>query len=277
MTDVQNKALYIAEQCRKAGMTLAGAAGVLKNIEAEGVWDSGNLEDRFNQKLGVSDAQYVREVDAGTRNFIDGTGFGLIQWTFWSRKRDLLQFARQRGVSIADFKMQVDFLIEEMRRDFPKVWELCCSSNDPVKCCHDVCRYYENPKDAANEAKRRANDVGKWYDFLVSAMQEGKESTIQEQNQEPKQEATDDEGIPIPRTWPPRTIDRTHCDGWPEIKLMQSLLALQGYGILIDGIFGTSTEAQLRAFQSSVGIAADGVCGPDSYIALGISKTVFGR
>ena len=271
MTDVQNKALYIAEQCRRAGMTLAGTAGVLKNIEAEGVWDSGNLEDSFNRKLGISDAQYVREVDAGTRNFVDGTGFGLIQWTFWSRKRDLLQFARKRGVSIADFKMQVDFLIEEMRRDFPKIWELCCSSNDPVKCCHDICRYYENPSDAENESNRRSADVGKWYDFLVRTMQEGAESTIQDQ------EPTDDEGIPIPKTWPPRTIDSAHCDGWPEIKLMQSLLALQGYGVLVDGIFGVSTTAKLTEFQRDTGLQPDAVCGPDTYIALGIDKTVFGR
>ena len=35
MTDINRKALYIAQECLKAGMTVAGAAGVLANVAAE--------------------------------------------------------------------------------------------------------------------------------------------------------------------------------------------------------------------------------------------------
>ena len=34
MTDKNRNALYIAKECMAAGMTAAGAAGVLKNVDA---------------------------------------------------------------------------------------------------------------------------------------------------------------------------------------------------------------------------------------------------
>ena len=49
MTDTENKALYIAEQCRRAGMTLAGAAGVLANVEAESAFRNDNLQDCYDE------------------------------------------------------------------------------------------------------------------------------------------------------------------------------------------------------------------------------------
>lgn len=271
MTEVNRCALYIAQECMKAGMTAAGAAGVLKNVEAEGVWDSGNLEDSFNRRYGISDAQYVREVDAGQRDFIDGMGFGLIQWTFWSRKRDLLAFARARGVSIADFNMQVAFLIQEMRKDFSTVWNLCCSSNDPAKCCHDICRYYENPDDAENEANRRAADVGKWYSFVQAALSSG--LTVQAPMTETTEGAAaaepelDEDGIPIEKTWPPRTID-SHCSGWPEVWLLQAILKCRGYNTLIDGIWGSALTDKFKQFQQEHGLDPDAVAGPMSWAEL---------
>ena len=275
MTDKNRNALYIAKECMAAGMTAAGAAGVLKNVDAEGVWDSGNLEDSFNQKHGISDAQYVREVDAGQRNFIDGMGFGLVQWTFWSRKRDLLAFARARGVSIADFKMQVAFLIYEMRKDFRTVWDLCCSSNDPAKCCHDICLYYENPSDAENESDRRAADVGRWYSFVKSMLSSGMTVEAPKDSQkEPEPAKVDEEGIPIPQTWPPRTID-AHCSGWPEVWLLQALLKCRGYNILKDGIWTEELTRAVRIFQGASGLEADGVVGPNTYVALGLDRAIF--
>ena len=279
MTDINRNALYIAQECMKAGMTMAGAAGVLKNVEAEGVWDSGNLEDSFNIKHGISDAQYVREVDAGQRDFIDGMGFGLIQWTFWSRKRDLLAFARARGVSVSDFRMQVAFLIQEMRKDFPAVWNLCCSSDDAAKCCHDICRYYENPYNAEAEANSRAADVGKWYSFIRAALSSGltaetpKEQTDEQAGKQEEAAMVDDEGIPIPKTWPPRTVD-SHCSGWPETWMLQAMLKCRGYNTVPDGVWGSVLTDKVRLFQQENGLTADGIVGPKTWQRLGLDKTV---
>lgn len=51
------------------------------------------------------------------------------------------------------------------------------------------------------------------------------------------------------------------------VKLMQAKLGFLGADI--DGDFGPKTEAQLKVFQMSRRLVADGICGPMSWTALG--------
>jgi hypothetical protein len=46
----------------------------------------------MKKKLKMTDAGYTSAVDDGRyKNFVkDGAGYGLAQWTFWSRKQNLL-------------------------------------------------------------------------------------------------------------------------------------------------------------------------------------------
>ena len=64
----------------------------------------------------MSDADYTAQVDARIyQDFVhDSAGYGLAQWTFWSRKQKLLVFALSRGKSIGDLEMQLDFLWKEL-------------------------------------------------------------------------------------------------------------------------------------------------------------------
>lgn len=117
------------------GFSSAGVAGIMGNLEAESGYRPNNMEDLANQKSGLSDADFTAGVDSGeiTREeFISserfgvctcnptGTptgqeyGYGLAQWTFTTRKAALYDFAKSRGVSIADLTMQLDFMIGEM-------------------------------------------------------------------------------------------------------------------------------------------------------------------
>ena len=274
MTDAQNKALYIAEQCRAAGMTLAGAAGVIANVEAESAWRSNNLEDQYNAKFGVSDDTYTAQVDAGTRNFIDYAGYGLIQWTANDRKQQMLQFHRARGKSISDFKTQVAFLIHEMK-SYGRAWQSCATSDSPYRCGYDICVYYEIPANKYAQGEYRGNLANNWYNWLQQ--NSGQHSSVPDGGSVPAgsgsggsaQPAKDDDGIEIPVTWPPRTID-WHCTGFPEIRLMQAALRLRGYNVLTDGIWnqGDSTDKALKKFQKSRGLDPDGCCGPKSWAAL---------
>ena len=250
----ENVALYIAEECRKAGMTLAGAAGILSNIEAESAFRSDNVQDSFNRTLGISDEEFVRRGNAGdtTLFMTPDLGFGLVQWTAGDRKEKFLAYFRQRGVSIADFKTQVDYMLVEIR-GYGRAWSVCTTSNDAYQCGYEVCRYYEIPYNKDAKSKQRGSKALAWYSFLSHS------GNASETPQEPPQ--TDDDGIAIPKTWPPRTIDE-RCEGFPEIKLLQSALVCHGYNVVIDGIFGESLKHKVIEFQSANGLAADGIVGP---------------
>lgn len=277
MTERENRALYIAEECRKAGMTLAGAAGVLANVEAESAINPRNVQDSYEGRVGNDDT-YTARVDNGSYHSFttDAAGFGLAQWTARDRKALLLARAKKLGVSIGDFQMQVGLLIDEMR-GYTRAWSKVTQSNNPYECGYAVCRYYEIPADTENQAQYRGGLAQKWYEWLVNAMHNGEESTIQETQPATQPAKKDDDGIPIPNTWPPRTIDQTHCSGWPEVKLMQASLLCHGYNLLVDGIWSTEVTKKLMAFQEAAGLQADGVCGPATWTALGFSKDLFRR
>ena len=106
------KELWLA--LRRNGFNEFAAAGIMGNMRAE----SGLHPDRVQGDIPYSDWSrvYTERVDNGAvsrEDFIHrgpgGGGYGLCQWTFWSRKQMLYDFAKQAGVSIGDGSMQVDF------------------------------------------------------------------------------------------------------------------------------------------------------------------------
>lgn len=94
-----------------------GVAGLMGNLQAESGLRPNNLENRFADASGWTDESYTAAVDNGsyTREmFQDGAGYGIAQWTYWSRKRDLYDYAKKRGTSIGDLDMQLDYLWAEL-------------------------------------------------------------------------------------------------------------------------------------------------------------------
>ena len=60
----------------------------------------------------------------------------------------------------------------------------------------------------------------------------------------------------------------------PDVTALQQALQKAGFNPgAIDGSFGAGTEAAVLAFQRSQGIAADGVVGPNTATALGLTAT----
>lgn len=136
-----NKQIY--DRLRAAGMTAEGACGMLGNMAAE----SGMRPDNAQDSYSIPDEVYVAQVDAGTRDFIDGVGFGLCQWTLDSRKAKLLAFARFLETSIADPEMQVMFVVRELRDEpeYAEVRKTIYTSHDLRACTKIVMDIYENP------------------------------------------------------------------------------------------------------------------------------------
>lgn len=130
----------------EGGLTPAGAAGSEGNMYAEST-NKSNIAQRGMTEL--SDEAYTAVVDTHDSGaeymFIhDGVGYGLCQWTYYSRKEALLNFAKEKGVSIGDLKMQVEFYLHELQ-SYPGVLYVLMTSNDVKQCSDIVCTEFERP------------------------------------------------------------------------------------------------------------------------------------
>ena len=141
-----------------------GAAGLMGNLYAESALNPKNLQGTFEKKLGYSDDGYTAAVDAGSySNFVyDAAGYGLAQWTYWSRKSKLLIFARTRDVSIGDLDMQLAFLVEEIR-GYTGVWSALIGAKTVRAASDAVLTGYERPADQGETVKQKRAAYGQRF------------------------------------------------------------------------------------------------------------------
>ena len=98
------------------GFSDVAAAAIMGNMEAESNCVSNRLQGDFTSGFKRS-AEYTAKVDTWkiSRNeFIyngpGGGGYGLCQWTYFTRKAGLYDLAQEQGVSIGDEFIQVEWL-----------------------------------------------------------------------------------------------------------------------------------------------------------------------
>ena len=134
---------------KKQGFTDAGAAGMMGNLFAESALSPINLQNTYEKKLGYSDSAYTTAVDNGTyTNFVkDSAGYGLAQWTFWSRKQNLLNYAKSKGVSIGDLNMQLEFLMQELNAGYSSLLNTLKTTNSVSEASNGVLLQFERPAD----------------------------------------------------------------------------------------------------------------------------------
>ena len=164
---MKDNARFIWDKLLSAGLTPAGAAGLMGNLQAESGLDPQNLQNSFEKKLGMSDQEYTAAVDCGayTGFVTDGAGYGLAQWTNANRKQLLLYFARVGASSVGDLDMQMDYLIWELREKFPAVWDKLRSTNSVREASDRVLLQFERPANqSAANCERRAGLAQEFYD-----------------------------------------------------------------------------------------------------------------
>lgn len=218
---MSSKTIYDA--LRAAGLTAEGACGLMGNMQAESSMQA-NITQRGMTTL--ADDVYTAAADRGMIDFVhDSVGYGLCQWTYWSRKQGLLAFAAASGVSVGDEDMQVQFCLKELREDFPGVWAVLTSSHDLYECARIVCLQYERPA---------ANNVDARYSFAVDFF-------------ERLAGGSDPDSAPDPQPQP------SPQRGDPIVRVLQTCMAYDGYWPApVDGIKSQEFREQIKKYAADV-------------------------
>lgn len=153
------------------GLNDFAIAGVMGNLYAESALKPTNLQNSYEKKLGYTNATYTAAVDDGSYgNFVkDSAGYGLAQWTFWSRKQALLEYARSVGKSIGDLGMQLDFMWNEMQ-GYKAMMETLKVATSILVASNAVLTQYEKPADQGESVQRKRAGYGQtYYDKYVQS------------------------------------------------------------------------------------------------------------
>lgn len=144
-----------------------GVAGLMGNLYAESGLNPKNLQNTYNKKLGMTDDEYTDAVDNGSyTNFVnDSAGYGLAQWTYHSRKQNLLNYAKKNEASIGNLEMQLYFLWEEIQK-YTGVISVLRGASTISEASDVVLLKYEKPKNQGDSVKMVRSSYGqKYYDL----------------------------------------------------------------------------------------------------------------
>lgn len=146
------------------GLNDYAAAAIMGHFFAESGLKANNLQNTFNTSLGMTDAEYTTAVDSGRySNFVDDrAGYGFAQWTFWSRKEALLNFARAACRSIGDPDMQLEFFWKEIQ-SYRSVMDVLKNAASVLEASNAVLHGYEQPQDQSGAAEKKRASYGQGY------------------------------------------------------------------------------------------------------------------
>lgn len=144
-----------------------GTAGLVGNLCAESGLNPKNLQNSYEQLLGMTDSEYTAAVDSGKyseQEFVsDRAGFGLAQWTARERKQALFDFAKLKGTSIGDLEMQLAFLWTELGRSYKSVLDALILAKNVRDASDAVMLKYEVPADTSENNRASRADLGMMY------------------------------------------------------------------------------------------------------------------
>lgn len=136
-------------------------AGIMGNLQDESGFHSDIIQGDI--PYSSKSKEYTAKVDSGVISENDfvyngpgGGGYGYAQWTYQPRKRNLYRFAKQRGASIGDPQMQLDFLCLEIETEYPSVYNVLKNTSSYIQASDVVLLQYENPANAVSKKSYRS-------------------------------------------------------------------------------------------------------------------------
>ena len=272
--------LLIYNQLRAAGISRAGALGLLGNWKAESGLEPGRLQNDFSANRIYSHA-YTADVTAGritrTQFARDQKGYGLAQWTYFNfstgqgRKLELYDFWKKSGKALDDVSMQVAFALHELTTEaqYAGLWQILRTTDDIWTATDKVCRLYEQPyycnvDTRLRYAKELEAELCEKTEEEPSGSGSSSERTSSGVNEHSTCLADANDTELVRTTWPPRMIDKSMAG--TDVAVVQAILTARGYYIgELDGLFGDALDAAVRKFQSDHTLDPDGVVGPLSW------------
>ena len=260
--------LLIYNQLRTAGVSRAGALGLLGNWKAESGLEPCRLQNDFSANR-IYSRSYTADVTAGriTRAQFarDQKGYGLAQWTYFNfsigqgRKLDLYDFWKKSGKALDDVSMQVSFALHELTTEaqYAGLWQILRTTDDIWTATDKVCRLYEQPYYCNVDARfRYATELEAEIEAAASTEAGKTAGTVLAVSAE-----TEEPSLCLPGGWPPRMIDKSMAG--TDVAVLQAILTARGcYTGPLDGIFGDALDAAVRKFQLEHDLDPDGVVGP---------------
>ena len=132
-----------------------GLAGLMGNIWAESGFKPNNVENYGETHYGWTDDTYTAAVNNGTESFVriyefpnnrfHPLGYGICQWTSVDRKQGLYDMKVQRGVSIANMHLQIDWLKHELSTSYANVLSVLQNATSVREASDAVVIHFEVP------------------------------------------------------------------------------------------------------------------------------------
>ncbi|MBO5715004.1 MAG: hypothetical protein J6S23_01260 [Clostridia bacterium] len=145
-----------------------GVAALMGNLQAE----SGLYPDRVQGDVPYSSysQEYTADVDSGVISEYDfvyngpnGGGYGLAQWTYYTRKQklyDLWQSNKSYYKSIGSVQLALDYLILELQTSFKDVWDTLKETPNIRIASNMVLHDFEAPADQSSAVEDLRESMG---------------------------------------------------------------------------------------------------------------------
>ena len=143
-----------------------GVAGLMGNLQAE----SGLYPDRVQGDVPYSSfsQEYTAKVDNGqisendfVNNGINGGGYGLAQWTYYTRKQKLYDMWKSGGyTSIGSVDLACDFLLWELENSFSGVFNTLKNATSIREASDKVLHDFESPADQSESVEELRASMG---------------------------------------------------------------------------------------------------------------------
>lgn len=145
-----------------------GVAGLMGNLSCESGLESNKLQ--YGMVKGMNSKSYTAAVNnksySKSKFIHDSAGYGLAQWTYYTRKEKLYEITVEKGKSIADVDTQLDLLISELKSY--GIFNDLKKSKSVRSAAVLVCNRYEKP--AYNNYNDRTDKGQHYYNLYANTV-----------------------------------------------------------------------------------------------------------